>query len=399
VTTPQRTSRMVNDMAAKTTCLKTLARAAAALAAVFLAVQATPAQAQVAINGTWTTIGTPGTATSYAATYAKPTTGTNRIMLVSVMTEVTTASTGLTGMSATYGTTATQTATAWTRTYVPGASTIRTHFWFAYFTEAQIAAAGGTLTLTVSGLPANNPSAVYVAVFNNVNQTTPINAALENGAEASAATFQYGTTLAYQANSLIVAATGFRYGGTPSIAQPTGYTERFDNTVVTRDQFEMSDVQRATAGTEASTTAATPTGTVTRWGIAAVALNPVAGNTVTIGNGSAEPGNSSITSGGIGSIDAFTLQANSGTATLTNVTVALTNPTALANVFIHSTATCTGGTTYGTLASPGASAVISVTGLSATTTASGNIYVCGTAATVGASTLVTGNLSSMTASP
>ena len=107
---------------------------------------------------------------------------------------------------------------------------------------------------------------------------------------------------------------------------------------------------------------------------------------ITIGTGS-DPANT-VLAGQTAAVDAFTLATNVGAATVTQVNVTLTSPTALSSVFLYSTSTCTGGTRYGSAATPAASVTFSGLSLSATTAATG-VWVCGTATTVGSTTNVT----------
>ncbi len=405
MTTAPRSLPKVNHMAAPMNLVKTLARAAAALAALLLAAQAGRAGAQVALNGAWTQIGTPGTATSYAATFAKPATGANRIILVAAFMELSTAATAASA-TATYGTTNPQTATGWTRTYVPGATATRQHLWFGYFTEAQIGLASGTMTLTVSGLPTNQASAVYAAVFNNVLQSAPIGAALENGLEANTTPYSFGTTLAYPANGLVVAGFNWRYGTVGSTTPPSGFTEQFDITVSARDQFELSQVSRVSAGTEPATTAATLTsGTLNRWGIGALALSPAATGTVTLATGTDPTGTTLAPGAAATAVDAFTLQVTTGTTdNVGSVTVNLSgagNAAGLASLSIQNSATCAQATPFGTIPTivDGANAITLTTPIPATTTAT-SYYVCATpkthatmAAPAGAAYTISANVS------
>ncbi len=122
---------------------------------------------------------------------------------------------------------------------------------------------------------------------------------------------------------------------------------------------------------------------------------------VTIGNGSVEPPNASITAGTTAALDAFSLQASSGTATVTAVVVNVTaGNAALTGLSINSAQACNGasyGSFSGTIAA-GNNTVSLTTSIGATTTSGAtDLYVCATGALVGANTTVTGNVASVTA--
>ncbi|HZZ83280.1 MAG TPA: NapC/NirT family cytochrome c [Anaeromyxobacteraceae bacterium] len=118
---------------------------------------------------------------------------------------------------------------------------------------------------------------------------------------------------------------------------------------------------------------------------------------VTISIGQVTDPTNSATAGQTAAIDAFSLQTNYGNPTVSSLTVTLTNSSALTSVFLYSTATCTGGTQYGTSQTPAASVTFSSLTISATTTAT-TYYVCGTAGTVASSTSVTAVVASGTTS-
>ena len=119
---------------------------------------------------------------------------------------------------------------------------------------------------------------------------------------------------------------------------------------------------------------------------------------IAIGNGSAEPPSIAIFPTQAGPIDAFTVRAEAGAASLTTVTVQLTGgDAALASLFVSSSPTCD-GTTYGTLSSgivAGANTIALTTPIVATTASATNLYVCGTAANAEADTAVTGNVAAV----
>ena len=147
------------------------------------------------------------------------------------------------------------------------------------------------------------------------------------------------------------------------------------------------NVNSVTAGGAASTDADLNSATVT-------VRPPV---NLTIGEGT-NPANGSISSGQVTALDAFTLATASGTATVTAVTVNLTNGTALSNVSIQNTSACNQAPPHGTLTSPltGSNTVTLTTSITATTVAS-SYWVCVTGGTVAANTNVTGTVNAVTA--
>jgi len=120
--------------------------------------------------------------------------------------------------------------------------------------------------------------------------------------------------------------------------------------------------------------------------------------TITLADGT-NPGTVSITAGQVGALDGFSLQTDTGTATISSVTVNVgSGSAALSGLSIYSASSCTGGTSYGSIASVAAGAnLITTTGLSATTAAT-TFYVCATGATVASSTTVTGTVSTFATS-
>src|SRR6266511_4228906 len=120
-------------------------------------------------------------------------------------------------------------------------------------------------------------------------------------------------------------------------------------------------------------------------------------STVTLATGSFDPAaNTSILQGTTALVDSFTLQSGFGTATIATVTLAITGNTLLSSVAIMDNAACSGGTTYGSQASPGTSQSITVTGMTAVQPTATTFYVCGTA-TATANGSVKANVSGFTA--
>ena len=120
-------------------------------------------------------------------------------------------------------------------------------------------------------------------------------------------------------------------------------------------------------------------------------------STVTLATGSFDPAaNTSILQGTTALVDSFTLQSGFGTATIATVTLAITGNTLLSSVAIMDNVACSGGTTYGSQASPGTSQSITVTGMTAVQPTATTFYVCGTA-TATANGSVKANVSGFTA--
>ncbi|WP_242392764.1 beta strand repeat-containing protein [Anaeromyxobacter oryzisoli] len=204
------------------------------------------------------------------------------------------------------------------------------------------------------------------------------------------------------------ACTGTTYGTLASPASGNNTISLTTNISATTSSGSTNLYVCGTAATVASSTSVTGNVsgvTATGYGYtdsdtnnATLTVLPV----ITIGNGSAEPASSTIASGQVGAIGAFSLQTSGGTATVTAVSVSLTfsSGSPLTNVFVNSSSACT-GTTYGTLTSPvsGNNTINLTTSLGATTTSgTTDLFVCGTAATVTASATVTGTVASVTAS-
>jgi hypothetical protein len=123
------------------------------------------------------------------------------------------------------------------------------------------------------------------------------------------------------------------------------------------------------------------------------------GGTITIGDGT-DPADAAVTGGAVAPLDAFTLSSTVSSATVQAVTFALTEgDTALTNLFVSSSATCTGtGTTLGTSGAPavGDVAIPLTNWLSVGNVSSVPLYVCATTKAPGAATNVSGAVTSVT---
>ncbi|HZZ83460.1 MAG TPA: type IV pilin protein [Anaeromyxobacteraceae bacterium] len=347
--------------------------------------------AQVALGASgWQSVGSAAAAQVQVGVTADA--GANRLMVVVL------AGTGTTGVAptcaGTYGTSAFTQAVA-----SPGTQARKSCI--LTLTESGIAAAGtGSQTLTAQFSAGGvTYTQAWVAVYTGVNQTTPFGASQKNDSSTNAVA--YAASLAAPATgAVVVGAAG--YGTETSVSYASSaslaYTQRAFGAPNSSSGVAESVYDRLLgASAETDTVTETFQSNTSSASIAAVALSPAP--TVTIGNGSAEPASSTVVSGAVGAIDAFSLQAASGTATVTAVAYSISGSAGLANLFVNSTSACT-GTTYGTLASPGATGTIALsTSISATTTSgSTNLYLCGTAASVSASYPVSGTVSGMTAS-
>ena len=230
--TSKSAGHMVNDMAARKISPRNLARAALAAAALLLVATAAPASAQVTMGSpAWTAVGTAANTSPRSGTFTKPATGSNRIILVAVLGEYGAAFTAFNNPPVvTYGqgSTAVQTATRVTSVDVSS----RHKIWFGYFNEAQIGAAGNT-TLQATFPTGSTPTmfAVYAAVYNNVDQTTPTNGAAATGSDTTSSTPAAGT-VAWLANGMSVGITNVNTTTTIATTWPAAYTEVLLDTAV-----------------------------------------------------------------------------------------------------------------------------------------------------------------------
>jgi hypothetical protein len=124
------------------------------------------------------------------------------------------------------------------------------------------------------------------------------------------------------------------------------------------------------------------------------------GGSVTIADAAAsDPADLAVTGGAVAMIDAFTLQSSVASATVQAVTFNLAQGDgALANLFVSSSATCT-GTALGTSAADpvvGNVAIPLTNWLDVGNTQAVALYVCATTKTPGAATLVSGGVSGVT---
>lgn len=123
--------------------------------------------------------------------------------------------------------------------------------------------------------------------------------------------------------------------------------------------------------------------------------NAAPSGTITLADGS-NPGAVTVTNGTTGALDAFSLTASPGTATINSVTVNVTaGNTALSGLSINSALACN-GTTYGSIASvvAGANAITLTTTVNVGATAT-PLYVCATGASVVTNTTAAGTVSTV----
>jgi hypothetical protein len=307
-----------------------------------------------------------------------PGAGTNRVLVVAVTMAL--GSTGTFSASATYnGATATQGT-------VTSASTTR-GVWIGYFKEASLPATGSAnLTVAVTSSQSFNGVSVFAATFSGVNQTTALSGSGQTS--GNAITLTLPSALTSNAGGAFVAVVSRATGRTDTLGPATWTTTANSTNVGSNVGTKLT----ASATTEA-TTSTLDTASVQALG--AVALNPAAGGTVNLANGT-DPANS-VTLGQSAAADAFTLATTSGSATVSGITVTLTNPAALSSLFLYGNASCTGGTQVGTAAP--AAATVSFTGLTlGVSTTPTPLWVCGQGASVGAATAVTAVASSATTS-
>jgi len=194
---------------------------AAATACALSLISPQEAAASVDVVNQWPakpTIASNGSAASASGTFTVGT-GVNRLMLVAVTAECTAAPTGVT---VTYGGQA--------LTSVVSNTAQANKIWLYRLNEAGIVAAGANKTLSVSLTGAGTVTSIYAsaAVYNGVDQTTPITGS--NAASKAAA----GTTLALSipltANAGLTGNTGLtvyvaNWDGSTTSTPATGYTE------------------------------------------------------------------------------------------------------------------------------------------------------------------------------
>ncbi len=189
--------------------------------------------------------------------------GTNRLLLVAVVMEVGTASNPT--ISAALG------GTALTQIRIT-ANTRREIAWMGYLTDAQIGSGAKALTVTFSGAT-GNATGLHVkwASYTGVNQTTPIasSAALSTGST----TVTFGSAINYVNNGMTTVVAG--NGGSNATGTLSGFTAGTKVTTNGHTSNSFLSAKHTSAGSYASTTAVTWTGTTSNWSaLVAVSLQP-----------------------------------------------------------------------------------------------------------------------------
>ncbi|MFA7060541.1 MAG: carboxypeptidase regulatory-like domain-containing protein [Pedobacter sp.] len=192
--------------------------------------------------------------------------GSNRLLLVAVVMEIGTAANPI--ISASYG------GVALTRIKIT-ANTQREIVWMGYLKESQIGSGAKALTVTYSGAT-GNASALHVkwAAFTGVNQTTPI--AGSGGVNTATTSATFGSSVKYVTNGMTTVVAG--NGGTPATGTLSA-TPAFIAGTATTTNAQTSrtfiTARHTAAGSYASATPMTWTGTASKWsGLAVVSLQP-----------------------------------------------------------------------------------------------------------------------------
>jgi hypothetical protein len=189
-----------------------------AVVAFFSALSITTAQAAVTTLDGWTNRISNTNSSPQSFTYAiSP--GPNRLLVVAVTTK--------------YGSTATRTYSASyggkTLTMIAQYNTGRDNTWVGYLKESDLAARiGDTIQVTYSGTPSNTK--VFVASYQNVDQSSPITDANGNGSNTTtnnSVSFGRNITVAGGDQLFYVAHSG---SSTATHTPPTGYTELLEHT-------------------------------------------------------------------------------------------------------------------------------------------------------------------------
>jgi hypothetical protein len=260
------------------------------------------------LNGWANTLSTTGSSPqSFTYTIS---TGTNRLLLVAITTKY--GSTATRTYSATYG--------GKPLTLVAQYSTGRDNTWLGYLTEAGIASrSDDTLQVTYSGGPTNTK--VFVASYQNVNQSSPIADAKGNGNNyAINRSVSYGRNVTIAADGQLVYVA---HNGTSTAVhtQPSGYTELLENAVNT---FSVSVGHRNStlAGSENATVTFSASGRVS---IVAASLNaaPSSGCTALGPTVSITPTAQAITANGGSASYSVTVKNNDSGTTCTDVSYTL----------------------------------------------------------------------------
>ncbi len=236
--------------------------------------------------------------------------------------------------------------------------------WIGYLRETDIASrTGDAVAVTITGT--HSGAVGYIASYSGVDQTTPISGSggyYDNGQ----------TTVAIGPLSVNAGGYGiYNWGG------GSGTNWSSDNQAyVAHDVGGNAYGALTSYGVASKAIAATGTTNPTiRWSgasrtsVSFVTLNPATIAT-TIGNGAPEPPSVTLAPGTSATmLDAFTLQTNAGTDSVTAVTVTLAPANAFNNIALVEITSDNGATVYGSAANPASNTVaITTAALTATTT-------------------------------
>lgn len=279
--------------------------------------QAKDAQAAVAVQTQWAILGTGTTSTFGTMSLAKGA-GSNRLLVVKVVADYSTAITTFTP-TVTYG--------GQTLTKIVATDTSsRQKVWFGYLKESQITAATSTnFAVTWNSAPQTG-CGLSAAFYANVDQTTPITGSRAVASDTSATTPTSGTINVTNGGWAIY---GSNVNTNLTSTVPTGYTEHFDTANSTLYEDAVGSKQITATGTENPL----PTWSTQRYGFAVIGLNPA---TTTLGNGTAGTTGPLAPGSANQKIDGFSLVTGSAgtTDSVTGLTVTSTGQAAIASMQI-----------------------------------------------------------------
>ena len=311
--------------------------------------QLRPANAAVAVTTNWAILGTGTTSTFPAMTLAKGT-GSNRLLVVKVVGDYSTAITTFTP-TVTYGG---QTLTKIISTDASSRQKVSFH----YLNEAGIVAATSTtFTVTWNSTPQTG-CGLSAAFYSNVNQGAPITGSRSISSD-TAATGPTSGTIAVTNGGWAIYGSSLN-SNTATTTTPTGYTKHFDTANGTLYEDSVGSLAITATGTQNPL----PVWPSIRYAFAAIGLSPA---TTTLATG-ADPGATTIAPGAAATdVNTFTLVTGSAgtTEAVTSVTVNLSTNAGVGRLAItNSTNTELGFTTSPVTGSN----TIAVSGLNVTST-------------------------------
>jgi hypothetical protein len=194
--------------------------------------------------------------------------GSNRLLLVSVIMEIGTAANPT--ISATYG------GTALTQVKITN-NTQREIVWVGYLKESQIGTGAKTLTISYSGA-SGNVSALHVkwSAYSGVNQTTPVVSSGATNTNTNTTSATFGSTINYVANGMTTVVAG--NGGTPAtstLSATPAFTAGAVTTIDAQTSNTLTTAKHTANGSYSSNTAVNWSGTTNKWsGLVVVSLQP-----------------------------------------------------------------------------------------------------------------------------